>query len=85
MIKFGRDNTSVKVYVEHGLFGTSECFTLNIHQDHPYQAELLRNQLQENLNKHIKSIKEKAYNDGWADAKAKRKKKNWSEFWGGWK
>lgn len=83
MLKFWRKENIVYVCVEHGIFWGNEYFELEIHQGKDYQAELLREALNENLNRHITKIKEEYYNQGWKDAKAKTKKRTW--FGGGWK
>jgi len=82
MIKFSRDNSKVKVDLEHGIFFGDGYFSLEINQSMDYQAELLRKALQDNLNRHLERIKEKYYNEGWKDAKAKSGKRK--SFWGGW-
>lgn len=82
MIKFKQDGKKVKVYIEHGVFGNSESFFLEIQQEFDYQASLLRDQLQKNMDRHISKIKQEYYNRGWKDAKAKTKKR--TEFYSGW-
>ena len=82
MISFVRNGNKVVVKIEHGIFLSNDYFDLELHQDYDYQAELLRRAFQENLNEHIIKIKRKAYEDGWKDAKAKRKKSDY--FYGGW-
>jgi uncharacterized protein (DUF2164 family) len=83
MIKFYRKDSNTLVHVQHGVFGSEQGFELKIEQAHDYQAQLLVNALHENLNRHLKEIKEKYYNEGWKDAKAKKKKR--ISFFGGWK
>lgn len=83
MISFWREDTKIVVHVEHGIFHDDNGFNLEINQSQIYQAELLKRQFQENLNRHLRNIKEDAYNAGWKDAKAKTKKR--TSFWGGWK
>ena len=84
MIRFGRVDSKVIIKIEHGIFRDSEYFDLELSQGQIYQAELLRQAFQDNLNRHQKELKEKYYNEGWADAKAKRKKRTEERFWGGW-
>lgn len=84
MITFGRNGNKVIIKIEHGIFGGTEYFELDIYQNQDYQAELLMKAFQENLSKRQKEMKEKYYNEGWADAKAKRKKRTGERFWGGW-
>lgn len=82
MIKFYRKDNKVQIDVEHGIFFNDGYFSLEINQSMDYQAELLKKALQDNLNKHLMIIKEKYYNEGWKDAKAKSGKRK--SFWGGW-
>lgn len=83
MITFGRTDNKVIIKIEHGIFGTNgEYFELELSQGQDYQAQLLMKAFQENLSKRQKEMKEKYYNEGWADAKAKRKKR--TIFCGGW-
>ena len=44
-------------------------------------SQLLTNQINEDVKKNLKVIRREAYNEGWKDAKAKRKKESW---FGGW-
>jgi len=83
MIKFLRNEKTVKIEIEHGIFGNENIFELDIHQSFDYQAELLRKQLNENMNRHLKQLKEKYYNEGWKHAKAKTRKR--TSFFGDWK
>lgn len=82
MLRFKRNENKVLVEVEHGVFFNGAYFSLELHQSQDYQAELLRKAFQENLNRHLEKIKQKYYNEGWKDAKAKTAKR--SSFWGGW-
>lgn len=82
MIRFLRDGNKVKINIEHGIFHSDSYFPLSIEQSADYQAELLRAALQTNLNRHLELMKQKYYNEGWKDAKAKTKKR--TSFWGGW-
>jgi len=82
MIKFRRTENKVIVDIEHGIFHNDGYFSLDVNQNHDYQAELLRKAFQDNLNRHLQDIKEKYYNEGWKDAKAKVGRR--SSFWGGW-
>ncbi len=82
MINFRRKDEKIQVEIQHGIFFTDKMFVLEINQAQDYQAELLKRQLQENLNNHIIRIKAKAYQEGWKAAKAKTKKQ--TEFYGGW-
>ena len=84
MIRFSRDEKKVQIKIEHGIFRSTEYFTLELEYGENYQAELLMKAFQDNLNRHQKEMKEKYYNEGWADAKAKRKKRTNERFWGGW-
>jgi hypothetical protein len=82
MISFKRTENKVQVNIEHGIFGQDDFFALYINQGIDYQAELLRNALQENLNRHLTDLKRKYYEKGWKDAKGKKKKESF--FFGGW-
>lgn len=83
MIKFGRNEKEVTIRIEHGVFHGEEYFSFTLPQSHEYQAELLQRQFNENLNRHLRQIKEKYYNEGWKEAKAKTRKR--TDFYGGWK
>lgn len=82
MISFIREEKKVKVNIEHGIYYSLECFSLYINHDEYFQAELLKRQFQANLDRHLARIKQKYYNEGWKQAKAKNKKQ--LEFYGGW-
>lgn len=83
MIYFNRKGKIVHINVEHGIFGSSEYFQRDLDFTQEYIAELVINALQENLNRHLISLKRKYYEQGWKDAKAKKRKQD--SFWGGWK
>jgi hypothetical protein len=82
MISFSREENKVTIKIKHGLFYNGDYFSLPIQQSYEYQAELLRRQLENHLNDQLKRIKREAYNEGWKDKSAKRKKRD--EFYGGW-
>jgi len=82
MLQFYREDNKVKVHIQHGIWGTNQGFVLDINQTYDYQAELLTQALQENLNRHLIALKKKYYEQGWKDAKGKKKKDIY--FWGGW-
>jgi hypothetical protein len=83
MISFSRKDAKVLIKIEHGIFWGDGYFEFEINQSYEYQAELLKKALRDNLERHIKNIKEDSYNLGWKEAKAKSKKT--TEFYGGWK
>lgn len=83
MIKFGRTGTTVDIYVEHGIFYTGTAFHLKIEQSQDYQAQLLLQQLQKNMNAQLERIKQQYYEEGWKTAKAKKEPKR-KYFYGGW-
>lgn len=83
MLKISRNENKLVVNIEHGIFGDDNIFELEINQQFNYQAELLRRQLNDNMNRYLKIMKEKYYNQGWKDAKAKKGGKR-NNFWGGW-
>lgn len=83
MISFSRIENTVKVKVQHGIFHNDAHFALTINQDYEYQAQLLLNQLDKHLRNNLEAIRKEAYEQGWKDAKAKRKKKTWFSSW--WK
>lgn len=84
MITIKRKDEKVQFEIEHGIFYADQHFVLELNQAYPYQAELLRKAFQDNLNRHLINIKEKYYNEGWKNAKAKTKKKRHDDFYGGW-
>lgn len=83
MITFSRNDNKVIVKVEHGIFHGDQYFELDILQNYQYQAQLLRNALELNLSRKLEEIRKEAYEQGWKDAKAKRKKQTWFSGW--WK
>lgn len=84
MIKFKAKDSAVVVEIEHGIWNDDGgFFSASIETNLPYQAELLRKQFQEKLDKELAKVKEKYYNEGWKEAKAKTKKRK--EFYGTWK
>jgi hypothetical protein len=83
MLSFWREESKVVVHVQHGIFDNNVGFSLNIESGQPYQAELLLRALRDNLEKRLIDIKKQAYEEGWKDAKAKKKKQIY--FWGSWK
>lgn len=82
MIAFNREGSNTIVYVEHGVFNDTRRFKFDLNHDHDYIAELVRQALQYNLNKELARLKQKYYDLGWKQTKAKERKRN--EFYGGW-
>ena len=80
MIKFKRNNTLIEVEIEHGIFYNDDFYNLEIRCSGEIEAELLKRQLQKNLDKHLSKIYAHAYNEGWKNAKAKSKKR--TDFYG---
>lgn len=85
MLSFKRKDNVVQILVEHGINHDGTHFELTINQNHEYQAELPKRQFQKHLEDKLKAVKQEAYNEGWKDAKAKRRKKIWMDFFGNWK
>ena len=84
MITFVKEGKNVSVKIEHGIFYGDAHFSVQIIQSYEFQAELLKRALQEKMNIEISKIKRNAYNQGWKEAKAKSKKKQYDDFFGGW-
>lgn len=82
MIKFKRVETKVIIEIEHGIFHDNGFFEREIEQGYKYQAELLMQAFQKNLNDNLTRLKEKYYSEGYKNAKAKTKKR--TIFYGGW-
>jgi hypothetical protein len=77
MLSFFRKENKVIVKLEHGIWGSDEHFALEIGQSFEYQAQLLKDALNKNLQNNLERIRREAYNQGWKDAKAKTRKQTW--------
>jgi hypothetical protein len=80
MISFSTDGYKLKLIVE-----TNKNYVLHLYWDcgKELHAELLRDHLHETLNGRLEVIRREAYEKGWKDAKAKRRKEDWFSRW--WK
>jgi hypothetical protein len=65
----------VEVYIP-GMGMRVWTFDLMAH-DHPWESALWTAAARKSMKDRLRSIREKAYGRGWADAKAKRAKSNW--------
>lgn len=77
MIKIYRKKTYVFVEVDTNL---DWVVPFKWVQSSELDAVLLERHLRDELYSRVEAIREEAYNQGWKDAKAKRKKQTW--FWG---
>lgn len=77
MIRFRTNGSDVKIDVQSGV--GEFTFSHNCGQD--YLAGLMRDQYERHMNSVIEELKRKYYNEGWKDAKAKRKKATWFSGW----
>ena len=80
MISIRRDNGDLAVRIETNLpldceGKKSATFVCTFAVGYPYNAELLKRHIQALLSDHLEAIRFAAYEAGWGDAKAKRKKK----------
>ena len=73
---------SLTVRGDHPIDGWSFYFE-NTRTTEP-GAALLAENLRNHLAGHIRQIKTAAYERGWKDAKAKRRKRGWRNFCGNW-
>lgn len=81
MILFKRDGTRVKVEVDSKLAIPKSIYLFYWEASGEGHAELLVNQLQTKFSDALREARREAYNAGFKDAKAKRKREDW--FWGG--
>jgi hypothetical protein len=81
MIKFKVNEGHLRVEIETNI--DNKYIFLDWKTGDGLYSELLRRQLNNNMNKNLERIREEAYEQGWKDAKAKVKKKDW--FYGWWK
>lgn len=88
MITISRKENKVIIHVKDGTFPFDNSgFSLEIIQDYPYQAELLKRQIQKNMDENLKRIKRDMYHRGWKDALKRGVKvsdRKVTEFYGGW-
>ena len=83
MVRFERKESTVVVRVDHGVFYNDQHFAFKLEYQQEYLAELMKRQLQKELSDNLKRIRMEAYNEGWKDKSAKRKKREL--FYGQWK
>lgn len=82
MFNFKRHITKIELKIEPQISGADSwyyTFTADFH-DEP-GAQLVMNAIEDNLEKRLKKIRSDAYEEGWKDAKAKRKRADWFSGW----
>lgn len=82
MIRIKRDNEKVNLLFDSDLpfdcaGDTVVTFDFSCSTPQPYYAQLATNYLRERLLAEMQRIRRKAYEKGWRDARAKRKKEDW--------
>ena len=77
MININKHGTTVKVSIETGLIASSSDVLLYWECGNDVFAELLTNQLRKKLADRIQAIRQEEYEQGWKDAKAKKRKRTW--------
>lgn len=79
MINFKRIDNTVTAEIDTGRGWSYDLrWTAAGGKDH---AMFVRDAMQHNLNDKLKEIREAAYNQGWADAKSKKRKSTWFSQW----
>lgn len=76
MLSINNKGTLVKVKIEADSSIDRRFYSLDIDTGSELYAELLAKNLSGHLEKLLTTAREKAYNAGWKDAKAKKPKKN---------
>lgn len=81
MIQFTIDGKDLLVRIESELPPKENVYLLRWNTADACYANLLGDHLRSKLNNKLRAIREEAYEQGWKDAKAKRKKKDWFSGW----
>lgn len=74
MIKIERHEKQVRVKIEHGAYYDSEEIWLYWNCNDELFAQLLTRQIYKKLDETIQKIRKEEYEQGWKDAKGKKKK-----------
>ncbi len=83
MIKFDRIDSKCQAIVELNIVGAKNWdYKFEFNENDIPTAQLVINAIKDQMNERLKVIREKAYEDGWKDAKAKKRRQDW--FAGGW-
>lgn len=74
--------TAMKAYVNDctvklDLVAKGYYFPMSFNTNDPIYAALLADSFNESIRRGIRAVREEAYNAGWQDAKAKRRKADW--------
>ena len=82
MIRIKRDNEKVVLLFDTGLphdceGKTTVAWDFTVTTPAPYYAQLVTDYYRDRLRSEMQRIRREAYEEGWADAKAKRKKQDW--------
>jgi len=82
MIRINRDNEKVVLLFDtdlpHDCKGsTTVAWDFRVTTPAPYYAQLVTDYYRDRLRSEMQRIRREAYEEGWADAKAKRKKQDW--------
>ncbi len=83
MLTIWSDKKDVHIQVEAASHIKNRCYVVVLQCHDEIHAELLASNLTDHMFSLIKEIRRKAYNQGWTDAKSKRKRESW--FSGMWK
>ena len=77
MIEVKRAGTKVRIEVDTGIPVERSVLIFEINEDYEYLAELVREKIQDRIGKVMERARREAYEEGWEDAKAKRRKQEW--------
>lgn len=81
MFTFERDGTSLKLQVEAKTYIAKRWYSFSWQCTDEIYADLLVKNFQEHLSNRLQGIRRSAYEEGWKDAKAKKKKETWFAGW----
>lgn len=84
MISFERKDNQIFTKVKLAIPGTTEwTYTCSFQENDVPTAQLVINAFEDALQEKLRQIRKKSYEQGWSDAKAKRKKCEWFGCWWG--
>lgn len=75
IISLDRNARRLTLFVKIPL--TGDTFDFSFHAETEWSARLLANAVLEAFNHAMKRVRREAYEQGWRDAKAKRRKEDW--------
>lgn len=82
MFQFDRKESECLLKVKISIPGAGDwTYTFSRHEEDVPDAQLTVNAMEDWMNEKLKAIREDSYNEGWKDAKAKKKKRDWFAGW----